>query len=149
MASNTPSRAALRQIASTLSEVAENIELLGEVDASFWAEIKPTEMLGDLAGDLRSLAGRVESVQQRLAHEQPLLDPDRARANGRPVRSLELFTEIHKEGEFWRWRMVDCDGREYLDGGNFRRGVDAARSLLEAAQLHRWEDRRHEGTHTL
>lgn len=137
MASHTPSLAALRQIASTLQEIAENIELLGEVDASFWAEIKPTEMLGDLAGDLRSLAGRVEAARQRIAHERPLLDPDRARANGRPVRSLELFTETHKEGEFWRWRMVDCDGREYMDGGNFRRGVDAARSLVEAAQLHR------------
>ena len=139
MASNTPSLAALRQIASTLSEIAENIELLGEVDASFWAEIKPTEMLGDLAGDLRSLAARTESICQRLAHDQPLLDPDLARANGRPVRSMELFTETHKEGEFWRWRMVDCDGREYMDGGNFRHGVDAARSLLEAAQLHRLE----------
>lgn len=133
MARQTPSCAALRQIASTLSEIAENIELLGDVDASFWAEIKPTELLGDLAGDLRTLAGRVESVQQRLAHEQPLLDPDLARANGRPVRSMELFTETHKEGEFWRWRMVDCDGREYTDGGNFRHGDDAARSLLEAA----------------
>lgn len=88
MASNTPSLAALRQIASTLSEIAENVELLGEVDASFWDNIKPTEMLGDLAGDLRSLAGRVESVQQRLAHEHPLLDPDLARANGQPVRSM-------------------------------------------------------------
>lgn len=137
MAGNTPAVAALRQIASTLSEVAENVELLGGVDASFWAEIKPTEMLGDLAGDLRSLAGRVESVQQRLAHEQTLLDPDQARANGRPVRSMELFREAHKQGEFWRWRIVDCDGREYMDGGDFRSGVDAARSLLEAAQLHR------------
>ena len=128
--------AALRQIASTLSEIAENIELLRGVDASFWADIKPTEMLGDLAIDLRSLAARVESVEQ-IAHAQPMLDPDRARANGRPVRSMELLTETHKEGEFWRWRMVDCDGREYMDGGNFRRGIDAARSLLEAAQLHR------------
>lgn len=50
------------------------------------------------------------------------------RVNGRQVKSLELY----QENQFWRWQIIDCDGREFLDGGNYVRRTDAARRMITA-----------------
>lgn len=58
--------------------------------------------------------------------------PADARVNGRPVVSAEIFPEQFPQGEFWRWRIVDCRGTVFMDGGNFRRREDAEQSLCTA-----------------
>ena len=58
--------------------------------------------------------------------------PADARVNGRPVASAEIFPEQSPQGEFWRWRIVDVRGREYLDGGNFVSREQALADLATA-----------------
>lgn len=48
--------------------------------------------------------------------------------HGRPVAHAELF----EENGFWRWRIVDARGIEYVDGGNFHTREAAAESLNQA-----------------
>lgn len=48
--------------------------------------------------------------------------------NRRAVVSADLFAE----GGYWRWRIVDVRGREYLDGGNFVSREEALADLATA-----------------
>jgi hypothetical protein len=43
-----------------------------------------------------------------------------------------LRTRIFASAEFWRWKIVTVDGREYLDGGNYLRRSDAEAGLAAA-----------------
>lgn len=48
--------------------------------------------------------------------------------NGRKVHAAKVFAE----GDFWRWRIVDIGGTEYLDGGNYLTQEAAERGLDDA-----------------
>ena len=48
--------------------------------------------------------------------------------NGRDATNAEIF----EENNFWRWRITDSNGAEYLDGGNYRTREQAAAGLVNA-----------------
>ncbi len=48
--------------------------------------------------------------------------------NGKLVTASRVF----EEGNFWRWQIVDENGTQYADGGNFKTREAAEASLLNA-----------------
>lgn len=51
--------------------------------------------------------------------------------NGVPVTRTRIFSS----GGFWRWKIVDAHGTEFVDGGNYLRR-EAAETGLAAALGH-------------
>ena len=50
--------------------------------------------------------------------------------NGVQVKSCRVYTE----SDYWRWQIVDANGRGYVDGGNYRTSRAAARGLIDALE---------------
>ncbi len=48
--------------------------------------------------------------------------------NGIAIRSTKIF----REGDYWRWLIVDVNGREYVDGGNYLTRNEAVSGLDKA-----------------
>jgi hypothetical protein len=46
----------------------------------------------------------------------------------RPIKSAKTF----REGGYYRWRIIDSHGREYLDGGNYTTREQAYKGLRAA-----------------
>ena len=42
---------------------------------------------------------------------------------------------VWDDGDIWRWRLVDSDGQDYLDGGNYLNPEDAVIGAIKAADL--------------
>ena len=49
-----------------------------------------------------------------------------------PRGSKYVKAEIFAEGDFWRWRLTDGSGVEYLDGGNYHSEQQARDGLASA-----------------
>lgn len=58
--------------------------------------------------------------------------PSAETVNRRAIADVVLF----EEGDYWRWRIVDVDGRVYVDGGNFRTREAALEDLQRAYDPH-------------
>jgi hypothetical protein len=123
---------ALEQVCESLSESARAAATLGHIEPEMLDSLSHAEVLVDLADDLtRQVAALREIIAAmvRRPYAAPeLIEIGKARINGRPVAHLELF----EESGFWRWCIVDANGREYFDGGNYQRREDAARGLIDA-----------------
>ncbi len=118
----------LRQLHVELREIVQAITTLASVDVSFFNKITPLEALEDLRCDLESIGDAVSGCASTAeAHCWPpaVFDLSRARVNGRPIRSLEIF----EEAGYWRWRIVDDRGEVYVDGGNFMLREDCGADL--------------------
>jgi hypothetical protein len=123
---------ALEQVCESLTSTARAAETLGRIEPEMLDSLSHAEALVDLADDLTrqvSALREIVAAMDRRPYVAPeLIELGKATVNGRPVAHLELF----EENGFWRWCIVDDRGREYVDGGNYRRREDAARGLIDA-----------------
>ncbi|MCB1822220.1 MAG: hypothetical protein KDI73_11675 [Candidatus Competibacteraceae bacterium] len=122
----------LRQLAAELRDSNDGVATLAGVDQSFFDKITPLEGLIDIQDDLRSIADAISGCASTIEANWPpaLFDLSRARVNGRPIRSLEIF----EEEDYWRWRIVDDRGVEFVDGGNHMLRSECGESLSAALE---------------
>ena len=66
--------------------------------------------------------------------------PNRSRSrrtvNGVPVIHTRVFQGTYRalgaSGKVWRWKIIDANGREFLDGGNYLTRAQAESGLANA-----------------
>jgi hypothetical protein len=77
-------------------------------------------------GDRYAMLTDAEFEAQEAANIKALADG--RTVNGRDAVNAEVFAE----GGYWRWRITDNCGVEFLDGANYRTREQAAAGLVDA-----------------